>query len=450
MKENDINEDIINKSNTSNSLKEIQMFDDEDSSKEKNENEIVENEDENSSGCNENEKDNQEKSDNLLNKNDFINRDSIDNKKSFCQTSYIKKIVYIFIFILSYIYNAIYIRINSLNLIPVKAGFIQGAIFSIFIPISFFISSTINYYKNKSYVGKEKEVLNFEIEKNVKENLSDYMNKKYYEVYYHYIGNFYYLTGFFSVLYFLSIFFFYQGVSYTQPLFGQLCFPFVSIIVIIIQIIDGNIRCSKLKVFSILCMLGASSLYMISFIINNKVEFNHDYIFSTIFLGCFVICQSMLIYFVKKIFKNYFYYVDILEFVGYMGLYIVVIVPLALVILYYIFYTELIKNNPSGNPLFFVIGKAFISTCVCDLSFFYVIKYFSLKISCKLVVINFSIIYLIFYIVTGREKILQDYYFLSGQAINLIIIILLIVNIVKKNLKREIYEVKKQKIRTSL
>ena len=294
-------------------------------------------------------------------------------------------------------------------------------------------------------------MLNFEIENNVKSNLSDYMNKKYYEVYYQYITKFYFLTAFFSVLYFLSIFLFYQGISYTQPLYGQLFFPFISIIVIIIKIFDRNIKCSALKVFSIFCMLIPSFLYMISFVKNNNIEFDDkNFIYSTIFLGCFAICQSMLIYFVKKVFKKYFYYVDVLEFVGYIGFYIVVVVPLILVILYCIFYSELINNNPSGNPLFFIIGKAFLSTCVCDLSLFYILKYFALKVTCKLLVINISIIYWIFYQVTGENKMYADYYFLAGQAINLIVITLLIVDIYNKNIKREVYEVKKQKIKASL
>jgi hypothetical protein len=450
-------EDIINKSSNSKNAKEIQMLEEDKIANENDENEngIGENEDKNlNTSClneNGNEIIQQEKNDILLNKSDFINQKTYPKKKSFCQTRYIKRIGIIFIFIPSYLYTAIYIRINSLHLIPVKAGFIQGAIFSIFIPISFFISSIVNFNKNKKYIGKEKEVLNFEIENNVKSNLSEYMNKKYYEVYYQYITKFYFLTAFFSVLYFLSIFLFYQGISYTQPFFGQLFFSFISTIVIIFKIFNRNMKCKAFKIFSIFCMLIPSFLYMASFMKNNNIEYDDkNFIYSTIFLGCFAICQSMLIYFVKKVFKKYFYYVDVLEFVGYIGFYIFVIVPLILVILYCIFYSELINNNPSGNPLFFVIGKAFLSTCVCDLSLFYILKYFALKITCKLLVINISIIYWIFYRVTGRNKMYDDYYFLVGQGINLIVIILLIVDIYKKNIKREVYEVKKQKIKASL
>ena len=387
--------------------------------------------------------------DNLLNKNDFIDQ-TFRTKKDFCETRYIKRIGLIIIFILSYTFNSIYIRINSLNLMPIKASFVQGAIFSIFIPISFFISSIRSFKKNKKYIGKEKEVLNTEIENNMKENLSEFMNKKYFEVYYHYISKFYFLTAFFSILYFLSIFFFYLGISYTQPLFGQLFFPFISIILIIIKLIDRNIKCNKIKILSIICMIVTSFLYIISFINNCNVELDSNYLYSIIFLGIFSIIQSMLIYFVKKVFKKYFYYVDVMEFVGYIGIYIVAFVPLILVILYCIFYRELIDNNPSGNALFYVIGKAFFSTCICDLSLAYIIKYFALKITCKLMVINISIIYLIFYIVTGKDKIFKDYYFLVGQVLNLILVFLLFFNIYKKNLKREVYEIKKQKIRASL
>ena len=141
----------------------------------------------------------------LLSKTDFM---ATPNKKNFCETRYIKRIVVIIIYILSYVINAIFIRINSLDLLPIKASFIQGAILSIFIPISFFISSNRNFKKNKRYVGKEKEVLNIEIENNMKEGLSDFMNKKYYEVYYHYISKFYFITALLSLFYFLSIFFF--------------------------------------------------------------------------------------------------------------------------------------------------------------------------------------------------------------------------------------------------
>ena len=143
---------------------------------------------------------------NLLNKKDFINTAN-QQKKIFCQTRYIKRIVVIFLYSAAYIVNSIYIRINSLNLIPIKASFIHGALLSIYIPISFFISSNRSFKRTKKYMKREKEISNIEIERNMKDDLSDFMNKKYYEVYYHYINKFYFLTAFFSVLYFLSIFF---------------------------------------------------------------------------------------------------------------------------------------------------------------------------------------------------------------------------------------------------
>lgn len=385
----------------------------------------------------------------LLSKTDFM---TTSHKKNFCETRYIKRIVVIFIYILSYVINAIFIRINSLDLLPIKASFIQGAILSIFIPISFFISSNRNFKKNKRYIGKEKEVLNIEIENNMKEGLSDFMNKKYYEVYYHYISKFYFITALLSLLYFLSIFFFYQGISYTQPLFGQLFFPFISIILVIFKLFDKNFNCSLKKVLSILFILIASLLYMISFIKNNDIKSDQkNYIYSSIFLGIFILCQSTFIYVAKKIFKKYFYYVDVLEFFGYTGIYIAGIVPLVLIILYAIFYSELKNNNPSGGALFILLGKVFFSTCVCDLSLAYILKYFALKITCKILVVNLSIIYLIFYFVTaGKNAIIKDYYFLSGQILNLIIVFLLFYDIYNKNIKREVYEVKKQRIRASL
>lgn len=445
-------EGVINATDTTNTLSTSIVKEKESKCKDIKEIDIEENEDKDkdSNKCGLSENMDIDLNDNLLNKNDFINQTTFKTKKDFFETRYIKRIGLIVIFVLSYIFNSIYIRINSLNLMPVKASFVQGAIFSIFIPISFFISSIRSFKKNKKYIGKEKEVLNTEIENNMKENLSDFMNKKYYEVYYHYISKFYFLTAFFSTLYFLSIFFFYLGISYTQPLFGQLFFPFISIILFIIKIIDRNIKCNKIKIISLICMIVTSFLYIISFIKNSNVELDSNYLYSIIFLGIFAICQSMLIYFMKKVFKKYFYYVDVLEFVGYIGIYIVGIVPLILVILYCIFYSELINNNPSGKALFYIIGKAFISTCVCDLSLAYIIKYFALKITCKLMVINISIIYLIFYIVTGKDKMFKDYYFLVGQVLNLIIIFLLFFNIYQKNLKREVYEIKKQRIRASL
>ena len=384
----------------------------------------------------------------ILNKNDFINPE-LPDKKTFFNTRYIKRIAIIIIYIVSYILNAIYIRINSLNLIPVKASFIQGAIFSIFIPISFFISSNRSFKRNKKYIGKEKEVLNIEIEKNMKEALSDFMNKKFYEVYYHYISKFYFMTAFFSLLYFLSVYFFYQGINYTQPLFGQLFLPFISIMLIVIKMIGQRIKCTKLKFFSVLCMTTTSFLFIISFIKNCDVEINKDYISSTIFLGLFTICQSCLIFFMKKVFKNYFYYVDVLEFIGYIGIYIVALVPLILVILYAIFYSELSENNPRGSDLFLVLGKAFCSSCICDLSLVYILKYFALKITCKIFIINAGIIYLIFCIVTDY-KMKDDFYFISGLILTGIIICLLMNDIYKKNIKRQVYEVNKQKIRASL
>ena len=385
----------------------------------------------------------------LLNKNEFL--PTYPQKKTFFETEYIKRVALIFIYLITYIYSAIYIRINALDLIPIKASYVQGAILSIFIPISFFISSNINFKKNKIYMSQEKEVLNEEIEKNMKEGLSDFMNRKYYEVYYYYISKFYILTAFFSVLYILSIYCFHQGISYTQPLFGQLFVPFISFIIVIMETIDHKRRKYDIfKILNLICIIIISLLFMTSYIKNNNLNKDHNYIYSITFLGVFTLCQSILIYFMNKVFQKYYYYVDVLEFVGYMGIYITVIVPLILVILYAIFYSELIQNNPSGNLLFIILGKAFISTCICDLSLAYILKYFSIKIICKLLVINLSLIYLIFYIVTGKDKILNDFYFIFGQILSLALIALLIRDIYKKNLKREVYEINKQKIRASL
>ena len=298
---------------------------------------------------------------------------------------------------------------------------------------------------------QEKEVLNEEIERNMKEGLSDFMNKKYYEVYYYYISKFYIVTTFFSVLYFVSIFCFHEGIRYTQPLFGQLFVPLISFIIVLMETIDHKKRkCDIFKILNLICIIIIALVFMISYIRNNNLNFDNNYIYSIIFLGAFALCQSALIYFMNKVFKKYYYYVDVLEFVGYMGIYITVIVPLVLVILYAIFYSELIQNNPSGNLLFFILGKAFFSTCICDLSLAYILKYFSLKITFKLLVINLSLIYLIFYLVTGRDKIFNDYYFLVGQIINVVIIVLLMRDIYKKNLKREVYEINKQKVKASL
>ena len=163
MKEKD--EDIMNKSNNSRNAKEIQMLEEDKISNESDENEnengIGENEDKNLNlnTSNENESENikQEKNDILLNKNDFINQKTYPKQKNFFETRYIKRIVIIFVFIPSYLYSAIYIRINSLDLIPVKAGFIQGALFSIFIPISFFISSIVNFNKKKKSILVKKK-----------------------------------------------------------------------------------------------------------------------------------------------------------------------------------------------------------------------------------------------------------------------------------------------------
>jgi uncharacterized membrane protein len=337
-----------------------------------------------------------------------------------------------------------------LDLIPIKASFIQGAIFSIFIPISFFVSSNKYFKKKRKHIGKEKEVSNTDIENNMKENLSDYMNQRYYEVYYQYISKFYLLTAFFSVLYFISIFLFYQGISYTQPLFGQLFFSFISIILVLAKLIEKKMKFEVLNIISLICILGASSLFVLSFLNNEHYKIDRNNIYSIIYLGFFAVCQSIIIYFMKNIFKKYFYYVDVLEFVGYMGLYIIIIVPLILFILYCIFYHELIYDNPSGNSLFYVIGKAFFSTCICDLCLVYILKYFSLKITCKLMIINLSIIYLIFYLVTGKERMFEDYYFLAGQGLSIILLVLLMLNVYKKNLKREIFEMDKIKLRASV
>jgi len=402
----------------------------------------------NSTEINEYIKDDNEIGVTLLNKNDFINPIYRD-KKNFCETRYFKRIILIIIYIITYSLSAIFIRINALGLVPIKACFIQGAIFSIFIPISFIFSSNKNFKKKRKNLGKEKEVLNTDIEKNMKENLSDYMNKRYYEVYYQYQIKFYFLTGFFSVLYCFSIFLFYKGISYTQPLFGQIFFSFISVILMAVKIVDKSIKCDCTKIMSVICILFSSIFYIISYVKNDINEFDKNHIYSTIFLILFAICQCLIIYFMKKVFKKYFYYVEVFELVGYIGIYILIVFPFILVIIYFLFDRELIKDNPSGNSLFYIIGKAFFSTCICDLCLVYILKYFSLKITCKLMIINLSIIYLIFYLVTGKG-ILSNYYFLIGQILSVVLLFLLFKNVYEKNLKREVFEMTKIKLRASI
>jgi hypothetical protein len=87
--------------------------------------------------------------------------------------------------------------------------------------------------------------------------------------------------------------------------------------------IDQKIKFSPLKFLSVIFIVTTSFLFIFSFKKNCDVELNSDYAYSTIFLSLFAILQSALIYFLKKTFKTYFYYMDILEFIGYIGIYII-------------------------------------------------------------------------------------------------------------------------------
>ena len=203
------------------------------------------------------------------------------------------------------------------------------------------------------------------------------------------------------------------------------------------------------KVMSALCLLLCPIFYIFSYLNNKETIQDKGNKYSFIFLGLFVVVQSLLIFCMKTAFKKFYYYVDVLEFIGYIGIFILVVTPLILVILYAIFYSELGSNNPVGNNLFLVLGKAILSSCVCDLSFAFILKYFSLKIAAKLFIVNFSIIYLIFKIVTGNN-IRQDYFFLTGFILGVIILILLMVNIYMKNAKKQISEINERRMKTTL
>ena len=383
-----------------------------------------------------------------LNTKDFEIR-----KKKFYETSYIKKTLYIIIYIISYTICTIFIRVNSMNLNAGKASLIQGAIHMFSIPISFFISSFARTEKRKKNKGKEeKEIHHLEIEVNMQDNISDYMNKKYYEVYYSFLSKFYLLSVILSIIYYLSYLFFYLGFTYNQnpiqPIYGQFFYGIIPTIITIIKLFNRGVKFHGSSLLTILSNIFIVTLFFISFIIYNKNGFNSDDILSTVYLGIYLILNTSFIYGFKCIFRKFFYYIDILEFVGYMGLYIFVVIPPLLFLAFYLLNdgsgNEFLVNNPQGPVLFSLLVKTIFSSCICDLSFIYILKYFSFGIITKIFNINLGIIYFVYYVFAAEKKL--DFLFFAGEAFMVLSVILLIKHISQKNIKKIDKDLEKQQL----
>ena len=380
-------------------------------------------------------------------------RDFEIKKKSFCETNYIKKTIYIIIYIISYTICTIFIRVNSMDLNAGKASLIQGAIHVFLIPISFFASTFARIKKRKKNKGKdEKEIHHLEIEVNMRDNISDYMNKQYYEVYYSFTSKFYLLSVILSIIYYLSYLFFYLGFTYNnnpiQAIYAQFFYSIIPTIITIIKLFTRGVKLRSISLITIFSNIIIVALFFLSFIIYNKNGFNIDDVLSSIYLGIYLLLNTSFIYGFKFIFREYFYYIDILEFVGYIGLYILVVVPGLLFLAFYLLNdgsgNEFLANNPQGPILFSTLLKSIFSSCICDLSFIYILKYFSFGIITKIININLGIIYFIYYLFVAEKKL--DILLFAGEGFVGLSVVLLIIHISLKNFKKIDKDFEKQQL----
>lgn len=374
-----------------------------------------------------------------LDEKDFI---STTKKESIINKIYIENFIFIFIYVVSYVFCAIYIRHKSYNLDPSKASLIQGGVFSVFIPFSFFISITSEAKKQKKTEGREREISNVELEINMDKNLSDFMEKKYYEIYFRYLSKFYIFTGIISALYYLSFLFFYLGINNCQNIYGQIFVSFISTMALVPKLFDRGIRCNLFNIISIFLNFTCSCIFMIWFILDkNNYKSNNDFQ-GTLFLTIFVLFYTAYTYMFRKIFKKYFYYIETLEFVGYMGIFILIIIPLVLSILYCANYTYIGKNNPQGVSLFYVLGKSLISSFICDLSYIFVLKYFSLGVISKVFNINLGVLCLLYYLFRNKDILIGEnnkanIVFYVGEGTCGLVLFLFFLDIYKKKNKKQ-------------
>ena len=332
------------------------------------------------------------------------------------------QIFLIVVFIISYTFSAIYIRINYLESTPIQAAYIQCSVFIIFIPFSFIINV---YNDNKKNLNENEFICESEkeIEKKMENNFSEIIEKKYYENFYNYYKNFY-LNSFILCLFYISyLIFFYFGTCYITPLFSQIIFLSLTSLVMMINkfLKRKKIKNLNLKIFVIILNI----ILFIFFILMYKKyfsQFKQDkfhigvllIIISSLFFSLF------LIYF-QYIIKKYEYYLELVEMLGYMGFYCFIFLFLIILTLNYLIESEKI-NYPTGNDFFVLIFKCIISSLICDFSLILLFRHFNTMIISQIFLILIGILSGIYCFNTKKYN--NNFYIAEGlELINFIILI---------------------------
>ena len=358
-----------------------------------------------------------------------LNYNSLSKINKFLNEHFFYKIFLIIIFILSYTFSAIYIRINYLECTPLQAAYIQCSVFIIFIPFSFIINL---YNDNKQNLNDDEFIFENEldIERKMESNFSELIEKKYYETYYSYYNNFIKNAFILFILFVCYLIFFYFASCYVTPLLNQIIFLSLTSFIMMINKFLGR---KKIKNLNLKILFIIINILLCTFFILMYKNYLSNFKMDKIKIGILLIIVSslffsmFLIYF-NLLIKKYHYYFELVEMLGYMGLYCFIFLFIIIFILHILIKNEKF-NYPTGHGFLILIFKCIISSLFCDFSLLLLFRYFNTMIISQIFLILIGILSGIY---CFYKKYINNIFLYIAEGLELINIIILIYKLKKK------------------
>ena len=144
-------------------------------------------------------------------------------------------------------------------------------------------------------------------------------------------------------------------------------------------------------------------------------------IFSSLFFSMFLIYFHLLI-------KKYQYYFELVEMLGYMGLYCFIFLFIIIFILNILIKNEKF-NYTTGKGFLILILKCIISSLICDFSLLILFRYFNIMIISQIFLILIGILSGIY---CFYKKYINNIFLYIAEGLELINIIILIYKLKKK------------------
>lgn len=285
-----------------------------------------------------------------------------------------KKFLYFIISILLYSITHLLIRYDSMETDHFLLAYFQVASLTIFIPLSFLKKNIEdNFTKTKP---KEIEQSSSLMAQQMRDEFSEIMEKKFYENYFEYSSKFYLHSIILSSLYYISLSFYYWGLYYIPPLIGNSIFASTAIVLQIIKIVTGKYKLNLLSNF--ILILYSCGLCCLFGYLHNLNTLKSLSLYGLAYFSISAITTALFIFYFNSISKKYKFYIDVIELLGFAGLFCLLIIPFFLLLVTYLTTDSIII--PMGTQLLIVLAKSMLCSCVNDVIILKCISLFSMSV----------------------------------------------------------------------